>query len=267
MELALHDAQSVIAREYGFASFAELRAYVEKVHPTPQTLRALMERHMSAPLPGEVQQALLAASSEEPPRGVHVTPSIPLLPLRNALLVPGAVAPLNIARAASIAAVEAAHNGAKMLAVFAQTDAANEAPTADALHPVGCAARLVSVVSTPDGGTWVVVRGTEWIRLKAIEQEQPYPVARVSRFVVQEETTEEVTRLEQALRDRVRALAAQMPDPTFLLRRIERMSALELVDAAVANLPSSVAEKARYASEPSLIARLKSAIALCDPPA
>jgi hypothetical protein len=42
------------------------------------------------------------------------------------------------------------------------------------------------------------------------------------------------------------------------------MSALELADATIANLPCSVEEKARYAKEPSLTARLEYVIALCD---
>src|SRR5262245_19385184 len=61
MELALHDAQSVVAREYGFASWAALRTHVESAPLTTETLRALMARHTSTPLPEEVQRAMVAA--------------------------------------------------------------------------------------------------------------------------------------------------------------------------------------------------------------
>ena len=53
---ALHDAQSVIAREYGFASFAELRAHVEGAHMSPEMLRALMQPLLSVPLPAVVPE-------------------------------------------------------------------------------------------------------------------------------------------------------------------------------------------------------------------
>src|SRR4051812_36580601 len=87
MELALHDAQSVIAREYGFTSFAELRAHVEAAAaPTPEMVRALMAPHLGAPLPKEVQEALLAAMSEDPPAQISSGSLLPILPLRNAVL-------------------------------------------------------------------------------------------------------------------------------------------------------------------------------------
>jgi len=50
LNFALHDAQSVVAREYGFSSFAELRRHVEAARPAGETLRALLEPS-SAPLP------------------------------------------------------------------------------------------------------------------------------------------------------------------------------------------------------------------------
>ena len=39
---------------------------------------------------------------------------------------------------------------------------------------------------------------------------------------------------------------------------------LQLADATIANLSCSVEDKARYANEPSLVARLEYVIALCD---
>src|SRR5262245_4913346 len=62
LSLALHDAQSVVAREYGFASYAELKAEVERRTLSPEALQALMERNQSQPLPDVVRQALLAAA-------------------------------------------------------------------------------------------------------------------------------------------------------------------------------------------------------------
>jgi hypothetical protein len=49
-----------------------------------------------------------------------------------------------------------------------------------------------------------------------------------------------------------------------LLRRIERMNTLELADATIANLACSVQEKARYASEPRLVARLEYLLELAN---
>ena len=262
MDLALHDAQSVIAREYGFSSFAELRTHVQKVRPEAETLRALLEP-LGLQLPEEVKSILLAAAAAEQPAHSTVVSPLPLLPLRNAVLAVGAVAPLNIGRKSSIAAVEAARTGSEMLAVFSQKDETNEAPIETELHPVGCQARLLGMVPSASG-LWIVVRAVAWIELKAIEQTEPCVIARVARFAVHEQPSAEVNRLEQTLRERLRAFAAKLPAPEYVLKKTERMNALELADIAIANLRCSVEEKARYVSEPNLRARLEYVLALID---
>jgi Lon protease-like protein len=264
MELALHDAQSVIAREYGFASFADLRAHVEAQAMTAEAVRELMSRNMSSPLPSEVQQALLSAMSADRAKEAPAPSPLPLVPLRAALLSVGAVAPLSIGRAASVAAVLAAQEGGGVIAVITQKDDANEAPGEGDLHPVGCAARLLSVIQTKDRGLWIVVRAIEWVRLEAIDAGGPCLMARVAPFEVQGEETGEVKELERALRARVRAAAEKLPGAAHLLQMTEGMSARELADIAIANLPCAIEEKARYAVEPSLVARLTRVIALFD---
>ena len=74
------------------------------------------------------------------------------------MLSVGAVAPLSIGRKSSLAAIEAAKSGGNLLAVFAQKEDANEAPTRSELHTVGCATMLLSEIRTGDRGTWIVVR-------------------------------------------------------------------------------------------------------------
>jgi len=103
-QLALHDAQSVVAREYGFASWAELRAAVERVADagatgalSPELLRSLLARAASTPPPPEVEQALLEASSLQL-QPIALPAELPVVPLRNTLLAVGAAAPIMIGR-------------------------------------------------------------------------------------------------------------------------------------------------------------------------
>ena len=66
-----------------------------------------------------------------------------VLPIRNAVLFPGAVAPFDVGREKSVALVEEVHNQASpVIAIFAQRDPATDDPSADDLYPVGCAARV-----------------------------------------------------------------------------------------------------------------------------
>jgi Lon protease-like protein len=259
--IALHDAQSVIAREYGFASFAALKSHVESLL-SRENLRALLIPHLSTPLPREVEDAMLVASADK--RSFPLTSPLPLIPVRNAILAVGALAPLNIGRPTSIAAIESARAKGSLVAIFAQKDATHESPDNADLHAVGCAAQIVTWIETPHSGRWIVVRATQWIRLDAIESRTPCLVARVSPFAIEDDDPVEVKRLEEKLREHVRHFAALLADPNQILRMTEKMTPLELADAAIANLPCPVDEKARYAAEPSLVARLERVLALLD---
>lgn len=268
MSLALHDAQSVIAREYGFASFAELKAEVARRGLSPEALRALMDRTRNLPLPDAVIRAVQAASLDEESSAklAPISPDavLPIVPVRNAVLTVGSIAPLGIGRPTSVAAVRAAERAGGLLALFTQKDETNEAPSATDLHPVGCAARIVSTLDVPDRGFWIVVRAAAWIALSAIERTEPFVLARVKPFAIATGAEDEVKALEAEVRKRVVAYAGTLPDAETLQRMIGRMDALALSDATVANLPDSIDAKARYAAEPSLAARLRHVLALLD---
>lgn len=251
-DLALHDAQSAIAREYGFPSWAALRERVLAV-PSEAALRALFEPHHAAPIPNEVLEAA-AGMGEALPASLALDAPFPFLALRNALLAVSTVAPLDVERPASLAAVREAEAGAGLLAVFAQRDPAVAEPTAADLHPVGTLTRIVRVVERPeDERAWVVLHGLVWVRLETIEDGH----VRVAPF----EIVDDAPAGAEVLRARVKAAVGQIPEPAGVLGRVERMSASELADAAMANALCSVAEKAAYAAELRLSARVDRALA------
>src|SRR5512135_2809810 len=68
---------------------------------------------------------------------------LPVLPIRNAVLFPGAVAPFDVGREKSVALVEDVDNlPGPVIAIFAQRDPSTDDPGAEDLYPVGCAARV-----------------------------------------------------------------------------------------------------------------------------
>jgi Lon protease-like protein len=265
--LALHDAQSAIAREYGFASWAALRAHVISVQASPDPAR-FVESLMGGKLPESIREALREAWSESRAEDLAQIPTpetLPLLAARNALLSPGAIAPLMIGRPASIAALRHAMDQAPALvAVFAQRAEQTEAPVRDDLHPVGCLALIRKVVPAEDWAAMVVLEGIRWIRLEEIAADEPYPVVRVAAKAVDAGDAREVDALEEQLRAGAERLAASLGDrkeaALALLAEIDDPSRLS--DLVVANLPCSVAEKAAYAEETTVATRLRAAIDL-----
>ncbi len=252
-ELALHDTQSAIAREYGFPSWVALRERV-LMTPSEAAVQSLMAGPMGMALPRELFEAM--AKAAEPPLDAQAFPaSLPYLALRDALLAPSTAAPFHMRRPQSLAAVAAAENADRLIAVFSQREASITEPTVADLHPVGCVARVVRVVAQPDNeGIWLVVYGLAWVRLEAITHER----AQISAFTIIDDGPTQV----EELRARVKAAVAKLPEPEGLLRSIDRMPPLTLADAAMANAPCPVAAKAEYAAESRLSARVHRALAL-----
>src|SRR3954467_10448527 len=83
-----------------------------------------------------------------PPRSdeeVQFGDELPVLPIRNAVLFPGAVAPFDVGREKSVALVEDVDNlPGPVIAIFAQRDPATDDPGYEDLYPVGCSAWVLN---------------------------------------------------------------------------------------------------------------------------
>jgi Lon protease-like protein len=261
-QFALHDAQSALAREYGFESWAALRREVVRRRPlSPELLRALMRM----PLPPAVEASLFAAATVSSERVPQLPELLPLVAVRNAVILVGSIVPLCIGRARSLAAVDAAlAHASGLLAVFAQRRDDIEEPGRGDLFEVGCVAQIVAVHRETQPGVWLVLRALQSVRLEGLASEAAYSAARIAPFEIGEEDAASVPELTRELLERARTLARALPDAERVLRLLEELAPPELADLVVANLPSTVEEKARYASEVSLPRRLVQALALVD---
>src|SRR5476651_157781 len=106
-----------------------------------------------------------------------------VLPIRNAVLFPGAVAPFDVGREKSVALVEDVHNlSTPVIAIFAQRDPATDDPTADDLYPVGCAARVLKALKHSSGNYSLILQGIVRIRLEGVTGQAPYLKAKIRRL-------------------------------------------------------------------------------------
>ena len=100
-----------------------------------------------------------------------VVPStLPILPVRNAVVFPGMNVPLAVGRPRSLAALEKAGDGG-LIVVGTQRDPELEEPTLADLHPVGCVARVVRVVDAQRQARQALVMGLVRARLVATPAE------------------------------------------------------------------------------------------------
>jgi ATP-dependent Lon protease len=104
---------------------------------------------------------------------------LPVLPVRDTVLFPGAVLPLTVGRESSLALVNSLEGEEKLLAVVAQLDPRIEDPSAADLHKVGTVAKVHKTVKMPNGNVVVFLEGLQRVQVSELLTLRPYMRARV----------------------------------------------------------------------------------------
>src|SRR5271166_3673607 len=173
---------------------------------------------------------------------------LPVLPIRNAVLFPGAVAPFDVGREKSVALVEDVDNlTAPVIAIFAQRDPSTDDPGKDDLHQVGCAARVLKALKHSSGNYSLILQGLTRIKLEDMTQTGPYLKAKIGRLDEQNATDDEAEALSMSLRDIAKQVIQLMPElPREAGSLIDSIQAPgPLADLVAANLDAPVDEKAQ----------------------
>ncbi len=173
---------------------------------------------------------------------------LPVLPIRNAVLFPGAVAPFDVGREKSVALVEDVDNfSSPVIAIFAQKDPSTDDPGADDLHAVGCAARVLKALKHSSGNYSLILQGLVRIRLDDVTQTGPYLKAKIARLDEAVTEDDEAEALSMSLRDIAKQVIQLMPElpreAGSLIDSIQAPGAL--ADLVAANLDAPVEEKAQ----------------------
>ncbi len=189
---------------------------------------------------------VFAEGDEQNLRNVKVPEQLPVLALRNSVLFPGVVMPININREKSVRLVRAAYAADRNVATAMQVDAKLDDPTFDELHKVGTAARILRLLEMPDGTTTVILQGTRRIALEEMISDDPYFTAKVR---VLEDTLPEPSESYDLLIGSIRDVAMSIiklsphlaPDAGFAVKNID--SKLFLINYLAANTEVSGDDK------------------------
>ena len=100
--------------------------------------------------------------------------TLPILPVRDTVLFPGAVLPLTVGRESSLALVNSLTGDEKLLGVVAQLDPRVEDPAAADLHKVGTLAKVHKTVKMPNGNVVVFMEGLQRIRAEELLGLRPF---------------------------------------------------------------------------------------------
>src|SRR5712672_1802539 len=104
---------------------------------------------------------------------------LPILPVRDTVVFPGAVLPLTVGRESSLSLVNSLHGDEKLLGVVAQLDPRIEDPAAADLHKVGTLAKVHKTVKMPNGNVVVFLEGLQRVQVSELVTLRPFLRARV----------------------------------------------------------------------------------------
>src|ERR1051326_1080616 len=106
---------------------------------------------------------------------IHTIPEqLPILPVRDAVIFPNAVIPLNVGREASVKLINDVQQGDGMLVVLTQRDKRVDTPGPTDLYDVGTVSMVHRVMKTPEGNLFVIIMGVARTRVQSFVQFEPY---------------------------------------------------------------------------------------------
>ena len=148
--------------------------------------------------------------------------TLPVLPIKHAVLFPSMLMPLNVGRPSSIAAIEAAlASEEKEIVVVAQRDAAVDSPSLTDLYSIGTKAVIKKMARRADGLLEVVLLGVERVVLIKLEQHGAYQKARIKPLPLPQEKSTEIEALRREVGElAVRALALTQPQAADRLSQL-----------------------------------------------
>src|SRR5947208_10862098 len=154
------------------------------------------------------------ASKKTAPEGpIEVPEIISILPLRNSVLFPGSIIPIDVGRKKSVKLVEEAITKERpVIGIVTQRDARTEDPGPGDLYMVGCAARILKVIKLAKDNFSVILQGVSRIRILEIGGQDPFMTARVQALPDSPASDVELDALVMNVKDVAKRVIKLMPE-------------------------------------------------------
>src|ERR1051326_3457796 len=171
--------------------------------------------------------------------------SLPILPIRNIVVFPGTVMPLNVGRQKSKNLLDEVMPAEKLVGVVTQKNPDVEDPQYGDLNTVGVACMILKLFKLPDGNQSIIVHGLARFRVLELVQTEPFAMGRIEVLEDVVTPSPELDALVNSVRqqaNRVIELSPNTPDEAAqVLNSITSPSAL--ADFLAANLQAAASEK------------------------
>ncbi len=186
-----------------------------------------------------------------------------LVPVIDAVLLPGTVMPLAIGRPAVAAALQDVARTEQHVVIILQREPSTDLPKLDDLHAIGTEARLLRYFTGRDGSHNAIVQGIGRVRIEAVLDIAPHSTVTIQRIAEPEGRGAEIDARMHQVRERSLAILALIeqapPELGASIRSIEAAGAL--ADFVTGLLDLTPAEKQEILDTVELLPRLDLVIA------
>jgi ATP-dependent Lon protease len=195
---------------------------------------------------------------------------LPILPLRNSVVFPASVVPINVGRLRSVRLVEDLVGQERaVVGIVSQRDAEVDEPRFEDLYDVGTVARVVKILRLGPGNYSVVLHGLARFRIVQTTTLEPYMRARARRIPEDLERDVELDALGASLREGTRQLLALLPnlprETAGILDNVRESGALaDLIASNFAPEQASVGDKQKILETFDPKARVRGVLAIVN---
>jgi ATP-dependent Lon protease len=117
---------------------------------------------------------IIADGDDAELRNTEIPDVLPVLPLRNTVLFPGVVLPINVGRKKSLKLIQDVYKGSRLVGAVAQRDYTIDDPSQEELFETGTVAEILKILEMPDGSTSVIIQGKRRYKIREFIAKEPY---------------------------------------------------------------------------------------------
>src|SRR5262249_14081382 len=186
------------------------------------------------------------AKSKAPEGPVEIPDIISILPLRNSVLFPGSIIPIDVGRRKSVRLIEEAISKERpVIGILTQKDARTEDPGETDMYSTGCAARILKVIKLAKDNFSVILQGVARVKIQDYLAHDPFITARVQALPDPQTADVELDALVMNLKDIAKRVIKLMPElPKEAGALVDSVSEPgQLADLITSNLELQVDEK------------------------
>ena len=195
---------------------------------------------------------LMTSDDEEAILKESLPESVPILPLRNAVLFPGVVIPISATRDKSVKLIKYANSKNKLIGVVSQKDSAVSDPTINDINKIGTVAKILRVLQMPDGNLTIIIQGKKRFSIEKVISKKPFLTCSINELteISPKNDNKKFIAIIDSIKDLALKIIEENPsipsEASFAIKNIHSSSFL--VNFVSSNMNISVAEKFKILS-------------------